>query len=241
MNVLALDTSSDCSVVAVSADGRVTEDNGARAGDSRHGDVLLPRIEAQLKSAGLTLGQLQLIAVGLGPGSFTGLRVGLATAKGLALATGLPLRGVSSVEVLARAVFELALPAPERVAVVIDAGRGELYSAGYERRGAELACVLPGERALVEPALARLATALPRSGALALCGTGLRSHGAALRAALGDEPRFAEPAFDVPAGRQLADAARAALLAQGPSDLAALEPLYLRDSDAKLPAEPLAT
>lgn len=238
MNVLALDTSSDRSVVAVSAGGRVTEDSGARAGDSRHGDVLLPRIEAQLKAAGIAPAQLQLIAVGLGPGSFTGLRVGLATAKGLALATGIPLRGVSSVEVLARAVFERA--APERVAVVLDAGRGELYVAGYERRGEALACVLPGERALAEPALARLAAAQPPSGSLALCGSGLRSHGAELRAALGGEPRFEAPAFDVPAGAQLAAAAVAALRAHGPSDLAALEPLYLRDSDAKLPAEPLA-
>lgn len=240
MNVLALDTSSDRSVVAVSAAGRVIEDSAVREGDSRHGDVLLPRIEAQLRAAGIGLLELQLIAVGLGPGSFTGLRVGLATAKGLALATGLPLRGVSSVEAIARGAFELGASCPEHVAVVLDAGRGELFVAAYARQDGQLACVLPGERALAPAALARLASQLPRA-ALAMCGSGVRSHAAELRAALGAGPVFEAPAFDVPAGRQLVESARLALVAQGPSDLAALEPIYLRDSDAKLPAEPLAT
>lgn len=235
MRILAIDTSSQRTAVAVAEDDRVlSEDN--TDGDERHGAVLLARIAAQLGAAGLALSAVELIGVGLGPGSFTGLRVGLATAKGLALASKVPLCGVSSLEVLARGVLESAALA----GVLLDAGRGEVYAAVYARGGDRPELLVPPLRAAPAPAAERIAAAVHARGALVLCGSGARLHAQALAAALGPAVAFAEPRWDLPEARHLAHAARAQFRAQGASDLASLEPSYLRDSDAKLPDEPLA-
>lgn len=246
MLVLAIDTSTDRTAVALVRDGQVIAEDAAPAlpeseAPARHGDVLLPRIAAQLKAAGVGPAALDLIGVGLGPGSFTGLRVGLATAKGLALAAGVPLRGVSSLEVMARGVVDAApgsqpgAAPPEQVFVVLDAGRGELYAAGYA--GASLEPLMGGERAAAPELIARVAQVA--LGDCLLCGSGVRSYGGELRAAL-PAARFADRGHDEPAGRDLARVAAEAFARCGPSDLGTLEPLYLRDSDAKLPAKPLA-
>lgn len=246
MLVLAIDTSTDRTAVALVRDGRVIAEDAEPAlpesgAPARHGDVLLPKIAAQLQAAGVAPAALDLIGVGLGPGSFTGLRVGLATAKGLALATGVPLRGVSSLEVIARGAFDAArgpqqgATPPEQVFVVLDAGRGELYAAGYA--GVSLAPLMGGERAPAPESIARLARVA--RGDCLLCGSGVRSHAGELRAAL-PAARFADPGHDLPAGRDLARVAVAAFTQSGPSDLGTLEPIYLRDSDAKLPSKPLA-
>jgi tRNA threonylcarbamoyladenosine biosynthesis protein TsaB len=235
MRILALDTSSDLTAVAVADGERVLAEDDAASVD-RHGEVLLPRIEAQLGAAGLSLVQIELIGVGLGPGSFTGLRVGVATAKGLALATGIPICGVSSLEVIARGVLDAA----ELAAVVLDAGRGELCAAVYARAGDHPELVLPLLRAAPEVAAERVAEALRGAGSALLCGSGARSHARAFAGALGGGVQLAEASRDTPRGRYVAAAARALLASQGAADRAALEPLYLRESDAKLPDEPLA-
>ena len=101
LHVLAFDTSSQLTVVAVMRDDLVlAEDAGPSKGDLQasgsHAQTLLPRVQACLAAAQLTLSDIGLIAVGIGPGSFTGVRVGLATAKGFALACSTPVRGVVS-------------------------------------------------------------------------------------------------------------------------------------------------
>jgi tRNA threonylcarbamoyladenosine biosynthesis protein TsaB len=239
MRVLALDTSTPiCAVAALDGARVLAEDD--RASEQRHGELLLPRIRDVLATAGLAPAALELIAVGIGPGSFTGLRTGLATAKGLALALSIPLRAVCSLRALAA-----GLPDAEtslRVAT-IDAGKGELFLAAFA-----------GDRVTHEPALLAPQRALPAQAAEALralaaspnghgrtlhvCGAGARRH-PELLAALGPAATLAEAAFDAPAGRNVGRLGLAAYAAEGRSDLAALAPSYLRDSDAKLPARPL--
>jgi tRNA threonylcarbamoyladenosine biosynthesis protein TsaB len=237
MKVLAIDTSGPGSAVAVASGEQVLAQDDSQGGE-RHGDVLLPRIELQLRAAGVALREIELIAVGLGPGSFTGLRVGLATAKGLALALGVPIRGVSSLELLARGVQDRAALA----GALLDAGRGELYAGVYAfAAGAPLPEVaLAPLRLPAADMLARLSELARARGPLVLCGSGASKHAAELKAALGERFMPAEPGCDTPRAGLLARAARAWLAAEGASDLAALEPSYLRDSDAKLPDQPLA-
>ncbi|HJL46555.1 MAG TPA: tRNA (adenosine(37)-N6)-threonylcarbamoyltransferase complex dimerization subunit type 1 TsaB, partial [Polyangiaceae bacterium LLY-WYZ-15_(1-7)] len=92
------------------------------------GDLLLPFAEALLGELGWEASTLDALAVGIGPGSFTGTRVGVAAAKGLALALGVPLLGVGSLRAMARA----AAPGEgEAVAPVVNAGRGEVFAAIY--------------------------------------------------------------------------------------------------------------
>lgn len=93
-----------------------------------HASELLPAIHDVMERARVGFGDLEAIAVGLGPGTFTGLRIGVATARALAKARGLPLRGVSSLAALAA-----AMPQGRRLRLpLIDAKRGELYAALYE-------------------------------------------------------------------------------------------------------------
>jgi tRNA threonylcarbamoyl adenosine modification protein YeaZ len=113
MLILAFDTATDVATSALVDDGEVLGERTSRA------VTLLEDVDALLRQAGARTGDLQGLAVGTGPGSFTGLRVGLATARGLALSLGLPVAGVSTLDALA-AGAPGALP-------VIDARRGEVF------------------------------------------------------------------------------------------------------------------
>ena len=233
MRILALETSSSVSAVALADGERVIAEDDTPS-ETKHGETLLPRIRALLDEAGWSLQQLELIATGVGPGSFTGLRVGLATAKGLALATGVPIRGVSSLRVLARGAAAAGNAQPgQRLLTWLDAYRGEVFGAVYTLvDGGDLEELLAPFHAEPELASARVTDAA--AGAL-VCGDGLIRYPALC------EPWHRPPDCDYPRGRHVAAEALARFRAGGPSDLASLEPAYLRDSDAKLPDVPLAT
>jgi tRNA threonylcarbamoyl adenosine modification protein YeaZ len=126
---LALDTSTPDGSVALRRDGAVVY---ARAGDGSrpHGMRLPGEALAALTACGLTLRDVTLLVVGLGPGPFTGLRVGLATIEGLAFATGLPVVGVSGLDALALAAARADVSARE-IAVFLDGARGEVFAARY--------------------------------------------------------------------------------------------------------------
>ncbi|MBQ3199599.1 MAG: tRNA (adenosine(37)-N6)-threonylcarbamoyltransferase complex dimerization subunit type 1 TsaB [Firmicutes bacterium] len=99
-----------------------------------HSERLLPMLQALLGGAGLTLADMDLVAVTNGPGSFTGLRIGLATAKGLAEGQGLPLLPVGTLEAEAYAVRQMGA----FICPVLDARRNEVYTALYAPDGAEI-------------------------------------------------------------------------------------------------------
>ncbi len=127
MVTLALDTSTRAGSVAVRRDGVTVY---ARAGDADqpHATRLPGDLLAALRDSGASLGDVTLLAVCLGPGAFTGLRVGLATIQGLAFARALPTVGVSALEALA---FGALVGTRDRVAVWLDGARGEVFAARY--------------------------------------------------------------------------------------------------------------
>lgn len=131
MNLLGLDTATAVSSACVLRDDgqafEVVPDARGLLGPPGHGRELLPAVMQVLSESGLEWGDLDGIAVGRGPGSFTGLRVGLATARALAQSRGLPLHGVSSLAALAAG----AETAAEWVLASIDARRGEVFAALY--------------------------------------------------------------------------------------------------------------
>jgi tRNA threonylcarbamoyladenosine biosynthesis protein TsaB len=240
--VLAIDTASAVSAVALCSGAAIlAEDNSAAPDDARHGAVLLPRIQRLLAAAGVALRDVDLIGVGVGPGSFTGLRVGLATAKGLAFALHKPVRGVSSIEVLAAALLQRA----DHALVLVDAFKGELY-AGLFARSPGADPIPRAELALFHapPAelLARTApvlAALPSATTVLACGDGLRRYAGDLTAAWGTRVLVGPAELDQPRAALLAQRALADFQQHGPSDLATLEPTYVRDSDARLPERAL--
>jgi tRNA threonylcarbamoyladenosine biosynthesis protein TsaB len=181
-----------------------------------HAAVLLPLVRDTMAAAGLAWRALAAIAVTVGPGSFTGIRVGLAAARGLGLALELPVLGVSSFEVVAAGV-----PASARgdagVVVLIDSGRASRFVQAFD------AALVPcGPPAAVE--LDRLAAALPPPPALVV------AAGAPPAAALAGRPVIVA-APDAAALAELAAARRAAGAGFLPP-----RPLYLRSPDAALPA-----
>ena len=129
MNVLGFDTSTAASSACLlRADGRAFEARPAPAALSEppaHARDLMPALRRVSEEAEVGFAELDAVAVGVGPGGFTGLRIGLATARGLALAHSIPLRPVPSLAALAAGIDEpLRLP-------LIDARRGELFAALY--------------------------------------------------------------------------------------------------------------
>jgi tRNA threonylcarbamoyl adenosine modification protein YeaZ len=127
---LCLDTSTPTARVAILAgDGAVVFASEATA--ERHSGHVMALCAAALKAGDLAPAELAGIACGGGPGSFTGLRVGLAAAKGLALPTGVPLFVVSSLEALALDILETRAGETVTAVPCLDAGKGEVYAAGY--------------------------------------------------------------------------------------------------------------
>jgi tRNA threonylcarbamoyladenosine biosynthesis protein TsaB len=124
MLILAFDTATDVATSALVSDGEVLGERTSRA------VTLLQDVDALLRQAGMHTRDVEALAVGIGPGSFTGVRIGLSTARGLALALGVPVAGVSTLDALA-AGAPGALP-------VIDARRREVFVPGRVLAPAEL-------------------------------------------------------------------------------------------------------
>lgn len=126
MLLLGLDTATPAVTVAACDGTRVLAESTA-PDDRRHGELLAPAIESVLREAGVTIGDVGGIAVGIGPGPFTGLRVGLVTARMLGAALGVPVHGVCTLDAMALAA---GIHGPFRVAT--DARRKEVYWAAYD-------------------------------------------------------------------------------------------------------------
>jgi tRNA threonylcarbamoyladenosine biosynthesis protein TsaB len=222
MNVLVLDTSTERAAVGLAtASGLhyMARIDAAR----RHGRDLIPRLGALLAEAGLTARDLNLVAVGLGPGSYTGLRVGVTAAKTFAYATGAPLVGLDSMAAVARNAPAAAL----RISVIADAQRHDVYVAEFARAA-------PGEPPVetltsrIEPFSRWLARLEP--GTLVM-GPGVDSP--QIRAAVPEEHVTADPALNYPDGGILIELARDAWTSGRRESPWLLEPRYLRKSAAE--------
>jgi tRNA threonylcarbamoyladenosine biosynthesis protein TsaB len=123
LKILAFDTSSEYCSIALWMDGEILS-RRVFAGQ-RHSELLLPMLQELLARAGLMLVQLDGIAFGAGPGSFTGLRIACGVAQGLAFGSNLPVIGISTLEALAQQASK------NRVITAIDAHMGEIYHAAY--------------------------------------------------------------------------------------------------------------
>ncbi len=169
MNILALDTAGPEPSVAVLAGERLFEE--PLPGDRRASEVLLPAVARVLAAAGLRLDDCARIVVCAGPGSFTGLRVGLATAWALGRAIGRPVEAVSTLEAMA----EAARPwGGERVAAFLDAGRGELVGEVFDLSADRARSLTPAERMPSAQAPALAAGALIAALPAGIAGVGSR-------------------------------------------------------------------
>ncbi len=213
--VLAIDTSTPAVTAGVVVlDGGLVETRGERVTvDPRaHGELITPHALAAAEAAGVTLKELDAIVAGVGPGPFTGLRAGMATAAAFGHALGIPVYPVCSLDALAADVA----PGDNAFLVLTDARRREVYWAAYDAAG----------RRTDGPHVQRPADL--ESDIRVAAGDGALLYADALGV------RPIEPRFPSPAG--LVKVAQAALLAKEPPG--PLTPLYLRRPDAAEPAAP---
>ncbi|ULU27165.1 tRNA (adenosine(37)-N6)-threonylcarbamoyltransferase complex dimerization subunit type 1 TsaB [Dyella terrae] len=220
MKLLAIETSTEaCSVALIRGDEVIARSEIA---PRRHAELVLPMADALLAEAGLGRHALDVIAVGRGPGAFTGVRLGISLAQGMALALDVPVVTVSS-------LAALALEAPEDdadILAVIDARMGEIYAASYRRDDNGGLVVLDEERVCTPGALS-----LSPSTAWHVVGTGWTTYEDVLRPRLTGALRSAEGAR-YPQARHVAElAAREFFAGHAHAPEHAL-PVYLRDKVA---------
>ena len=224
MKILALDTSGPVCGVAVVSDGAVLYE-GAAVNRMTHSVNLLPMAEEALLRAGLTIGQIDLFAAVVGPGSFTGVRIGVSTVKGLAHGAGKPCVGVDALEALAAGVCDRA----SLICPIQDARAGQVYGAAFESG-------LPPMRRMEDCALKLNeyldgALALAGDRPLLFVGDGVAPHREAILARLQDRALFP------PAHLSMLRPAAVALLADvrrgEQTDYLTLAPRYLRAPQAE--------
>lgn len=218
--ILAIDTSSDVAGVAL-AESETILGEIVWTGRASHSSVLMPSIERLLAAAGLDAGSIHSIAVAMGPGSFSGLRVGISVAKGLAMALDVPLAGIGTLDVIAWQVSPLA----GSVMVVQPAGRGQVYAARYIGRQSEWTRVAGPEIQSIETAATATGDAMLAGEAAALV--------AAAREPGANPLRLDPPGWNLRRPGFLAELGRLYFRSGGPDQRDRLEPLYLRRSAAE--------
>jgi tRNA threonylcarbamoyladenosine biosynthesis protein TsaB len=222
MKILGLDTSTARLSIALWEKGK-TLAKSERVPEKRHAETILPDIESVLKELNLTPKDIDGLAVGIGPGTFTGLRVGIATAQGIAQGLGRPVAGVSSFLAAAAGAGET------NVLVLEDARQDLLYAAVYQRTAEKI-------RPILSESLIPLDALLPYflRGDWAVTGPAaerfypeLRERAAQANFKLIPAPRCLPSAVDIAA------LAEAALAAGGGTPPGRITPLYLRRTQAE--------
>jgi tRNA threonylcarbamoyladenosine biosynthesis protein TsaB len=233
MLMLALDTSSASGSAAIVRDGAIVVE---RAGDASrtHGERLPRELMALVDDARVRLDEIDAFAIVTGPGSFTGLRIGIATIQGLALAQGKLVVPVSTFEALAAAGFQRSASGPQRpssasaTAVWIDAHRGEVFAMLYAADGRTI--LEPPTSLTPDATIDAWSASLARLPAVRFAGDGAIRYGEAIERALG--ARAGIPSAVPPL------AGAVGLLGSREPDRAvrphAIVPLYVRRSDAEL-------
>jgi tRNA threonylcarbamoyladenosine biosynthesis protein TsaB len=189
---------------------------------------LMRLVDAVCAQVGCRISDLGGFAISLGPGGFTSLRVGLATAQGLAMATGKPLVGCSTFE----ALVATAAGWHGTVCPVLEARRGEVYAAFYHRQGATVREVMPG-MVTTPDALCTLVTERTL-----FLGSGVRVYRALLAATLGAHAICLENVVEGELAASVARLGQARLQHARTAARQTLTPLYIRAADARLPRYP---
>jgi len=214
---LAIDTSTDTASLALVQDGEVLAELTWRCGQN-HTVQLLPHLAHLLDKTEVNLQSLSCITVARGPGSFNGLRVGISTAKGLAFSLGIPIVGISTLEVDAYQHAETGLP----ICPIFNAGRGEIATAIYQKKH-HMWCQLISEHITTVDALCSQITTKT-----IFCGEFTPFIATELRKQLKQRAIIPPPATRLRRASFLAELGQQRLEAGDYDNPATLQPLYLR-------------
>lgn len=223
MKILAVDTATGSCSVAVAVDGELLAEITLVRNET-HSRHLTGLIRQVVQVAGVTLSEIDGLAVTRGPGSFTGLRIGISTIKGLAAASGRPLVGISSLETLAQQGSAGEHP----VCSMIDARRGEVYVARYRKKN----CLLSLEEN--EQALPPDMALRSIEGTCVFVGNGSVVYRRIIMDLMGERAHFASATQHIIRAATVAQLAWRRFDAGDTDDLTRFVPTYLRKSDAEM-------
>lgn len=225
--ILAMDTATPCSSVSLTTgsikDGKVLASLNF-SGNVTHSRRLLNAIDLIMKTAEVSWEAIDGIAVSLGPGSFTGLRIGMVTAKGISVAAGKPLVGVSTLDGLAS-----KCTCSKLICAVLDARKKEIYSAFY-RYNEKVGSHRVSDVVVIAPE--KLAATIDEP--VIMIGDGVTAYGDLFQKLLLDSVTFAPAQLHEPTSTSLGLIAREMLDAGEVLDIAEATPIYVRSSDAEL-------
>jgi tRNA threonylcarbamoyladenosine biosynthesis protein TsaB len=239
MRIIGIDTATTVASVALVDNGLVISEKShpsretASDGDrhiskSNHAETILPLLESLLESSGMSLQAISGLAVSIGPGSFTGLRIGLSTVKGLAYGWRIPVVGVSTLLAqAARVTYYDGL-----ICTLLDARKNEVYAALFEKSGDSV-------RRISEDTVASAATIIEIIRPLTPClmvGDGAAVHEQLLLQQLGDAALFQVGDFSLSIGATVARLSEHRFRANDVDDLGSLTPVYLRRAEAEFKA-----
>lgn len=222
MRILAADTGTDTLAVGVCDDGELIADANIRCGRA-HSERLLEATQWVLREANLTLQDLDALAVAVGPGSFTGLRIGVATWKGLALGVGRPLLAVPTLDAMARTAVGALGP----VCTLLDAKMNEVFGAWFDVQADGIRRNGPDRVCPVETLIADTPT-----GAVYL-GDGAVRYAETIRS-VDPKARILPGTLAGPRAWAVALEGAARFAAGADGDAAAVSPVYLRKSQAEI-------
>lgn len=236
MRVLGLDTSTALLSAAVLDGGALVAERAResvrprdrRPGRSNHAEGLLPLIEEVLDAAGATFSSLSLLGVAVGPGSFTGLRIGISTAKGLVYGSEIPVLGVRTLEASAYRVP--AEKDPVYVCSMIDARKGEVYAALFRRTAADFECLIEDSLAAPEAMVRRVESAA--TGSCLYLGSGARAYAEVITRCGAGRARVSDGTECASVAAAVARLAEAGYAAAPETAAASLAPRYIRPPDA---------
>lgn len=229
MLTLAFDTSSSTASVAILSDNAVLYDTIINK-ELNHSEVLLPAIDEALLQSGVKLSEVDLLACTLGPGSFTGLRIGMGTLKGLMMATSKPAAGVSSLAALAQNIRQK----DKIVGAMMDAGRGQVYLACYQYDQDSRLKQIAAARAVDPQSLADV-----DQKNIIYVGDGATKY-ADLLQTFGSQIEIASAQQQFIHASAVAKLAMEKYLLNDLLNLAGCVPVYLRSADAQLKKQPLS-
>jgi tRNA threonylcarbamoyladenosine biosynthesis protein TsaB len=223
MKILAVDTATNSCSVAATDNGKLAAELTVNKSET-HSKHLMEFIHSVLENAGFGIGDIDGLAVTVGPGSFTGLRIGISTIKGLAHALGRPVAGVSTLKALARQCGQT----PHLICPLLDARKGEVYAATYRFTEGQL-IQKTGERTMIPEAVVE-----DIKSACVFIGTGAQLYRQRIVTAAGSLAHF------VPEGQNTIKASSVAFLSMprfevnDTDGIGGLVPHYIRKSDAEL-------
>lgn len=224
MKILAVDTSANVAATALVCDGKLLAESMIN-NKKTHSEKLMPMIDNVLKNSDTDIQDIDLLAVANGPGSFTGLRIGVSTVKGLAHAINKPIVGISTLECLAYNLFDVG----GVIAPIMDARRSQVYNAVYKWEKGEFKEVIPPRAVSLETCL----NDLENEEKVYFLGDGVPVYKAVIKEKIGGKAIF------VPENNLNQRASSMALLAEKKAaegkteDYKELMPFYLRKPQAE--------